>query len=214
MLEMVFALKNDWTEILDLAEGISEFYYCVGLVNRYSKTVTFVGRPDNVESLKLLYNWIIEQVKKIAAVERRKHYDSSGEHIDPLRWQVSFGEGVVERLIDRLREMKARQVEDEVMSHDMFGNVTSLILHHQAEVSDFLEQKYGYRKDGRLTKAQQERRAQWDKEREEEERARAAEERRRGNEEESARSAAVRELEERERRVTLAEHRVAGTPTG
>src|SRR5437762_2888653 len=33
---------------LDLAEGISEFYYCVGLVNRYSKTVTFVGRPDNV----------------------------------------------------------------------------------------------------------------------------------------------------------------------
>jgi len=161
---------------LDLAEGISEFYYCVGLVNRYSKTVTFVGRPDNVESLKLLYNWIIEQVKKIAAVERRKHYDSSGEHIDPLRWQVSFGEGVVERLIDRLREMKARQVEDEVMSHDMFGNVTSLILHHQAEVSDFLEQKYGYRKDGRLTKAQQERRAQWDKEREEEERAEAEKE--------------------------------------
>lgn len=143
---------------LDLAEGISEFYYCASIVNRYSKQVAFVGRPDNVESLKMLYGWVIEQIKEIAKLERRVHFYSTGQHIDPLRWQVAFGEGAVERLIDRLREMKSRQLED--MSRDSVGNVTALAIHHKGEVSDYLESKYGYRMDGKETKWQRERREQ------------------------------------------------------
>lgn len=114
----------------------------------------FVGRPDNVEALTALYAWVINQIKDIARTERRAHFDTTGEHIDPLRWQVSFGEGAVERLIVRLREMKARQQED--MSHDEYGNVTALSIHHAGEASDYLEVKYGYRKDGKRTKKEQE----------------------------------------------------------
>lgn len=147
---------------LDLADGIAEFYYCAPLVDRIHKTVAFVGRPDNVDALTMLYGWVIDQVKEIAREERRKHYDTTGEHIDPLRWQVSFGEGAVERLVVRLAEMKARQSEDITRNEE--GDITGMVLHHASEASDYLEVKYGYRKDGKLTKAQQERHDKYQRE--------------------------------------------------
>lgn len=150
---------------LDLAEGIAEFYYCAPLVDRRAKTVAFAGRPDNIQALQMLYTWVIEQVKSIARDARRKHFDETNEHIDPLRWQVSFGEGAVERLIERMRELKARQQED--MARNEYGEVTALALHHASETSDYLEAKYGYRADGKRTKAEQERVERWQREREE-----------------------------------------------
>jgi hypothetical protein len=144
---------------LDLADGIAEFYYCAPLVNRQTKTVAFIGRPDNVEALTMLYGWVIEQVKDIARDERRKHFDTTGEHIDPLRWQVGFGEGAVQRLIVRMKEMRARQQED--MARNQYGDITALAIHHSAEVSDYLEAKFGYRRDGRKTKAELEREERW-----------------------------------------------------
>lgn len=146
---------------LDLAEGIAEHYYCAPLVDRTRKTVAFVGRPDNVESLQMLYAWIIDQIKDIAREERRKHFDTTGEHIDPLRWQVSFGEGAVIRLIERLKELKARQMED--MTRDSMGDVTALVQYRQTEVSDYLEEHHGYRVDGKKTKAERESDERWEK---------------------------------------------------
>lgn len=154
---------------LDLAEGIAEHYYCAAIVNRKIKTISFVGRPDNVEALQMLYAWVIDQIKELSRKSRREHFDATGEHIDPLRWQLQFGEGIVPRLIDRLKEMKTRAEED--MSRDAFGNVTALAVHHQSEVSDFLEKEHGYRTDGKQTQADQDREkrwADWDKRREEE----------------------------------------------
>lgn len=139
---------------LDLAEGIASFYYCIPLVDRKAKTVAFVGRPDNVEGLQMLYAWIQQQIKTIAATSRREHYDATGEHIDPLRWQVNFGEGAVHRLVERMKEMKARQVED--LARNEEGDIVGLALHHATEASDYLETKYGYRRDGKRTKRDQE----------------------------------------------------------
>lgn len=145
---------------LDLAEEIADFYYCYPLVNRYTKTVAFVGRPDNVQSLQMLYAWIIEQIKRIAKEERRKHYDETGEHIDPLRWQVNFGVGAVERLAERLREQRARMEEDQSDA----GEVTALALCHKSEISDYLEERGLRRVDGRETKREREYREKRDKE--------------------------------------------------
>lgn len=144
---------------LDLAEGIAKFYYCHPIVNRRAKTVQFVGRPENVEALTMTYQWVIEQVKGIATIERRAHYDRTQEHIDPLRWQLGFGEGAVERLVERMEEMKARQEED--MTRDEFGAVTGLALHHEAELSDYLEREHGFRTDGKMTEREREREARW-----------------------------------------------------
>lgn len=138
---------------LNLADGIAQFYYAASIVDRQTKKVAFVGRPDNIEALSMLYGWVIDQVKQIATAERRRHFDETGEHIDPLRWQVSFGEGAVERLIIRLKEMKARQQED--MSRNEYGDIVGLVVHHATEASDFLEAKYGYRKDGKRTRREQ-----------------------------------------------------------
>lgn len=148
---------------LDLAEGIAEFYYCVPLIDRRTKTVAFVGRPDNVEGLTMLYGWVIDQIKAIATTERRVHFDETGEHIDPLRWQINFGVGAVERLVVRLQEMKSRATED--LARNEEGDVVGLALHHATEASDYLEVKYGYRKDGKRTKADQERVERYQKDR-------------------------------------------------
>lgn len=139
---------------LQLAEAIADHYFCYALVDDYRKTVKFIGRPDNVDSLIMLYGWIIDQIKRIAADERREHLANTGEHVDPLRWQVNFGLGAVERLSDRLTK--------ESVTKESAG--TALVIHHRSEISDYLEERFGYREDGRMTKKQQERQARQDAE--------------------------------------------------
>lgn len=142
---------------LDLADAIADHYFCLPLVNRSRKTVTFAGRPDNVESLKMLYAWLIDQIKRISADERRAHLANTGEHIDPLRWQLAFGVGAVSRLSDRLEEMRRK-------AGDAAG--TAIAVHHASENSDYLEHKYGYRADGKETQRRKESRVKYDAERE------------------------------------------------
>lgn len=137
---------------LDLAEVMADHYYCFPLVSRYTKTVAFVGRPDNIKSLQMLYGWVIDQIKRIGSEERKAHLASTGEHVDPLRWQVGFGLGAVERLRERLDTMRRRAATTE----------TALVVHHQTEISDYLEAQYGYRKDGQKTARQKERDAEWE----------------------------------------------------
>lgn len=141
---------------LDLADGIAEHYYCAPLVDYSRKTVAFVGRPDNVDTLKALYTWLIEQVKQVAAIERRTHQDATGEHVDPLRWQVNFGLGAASRLVSRLRNLRAERARDEAAAA---GN--ALVVSHASEVSDWLEQHYGYRLDGQPTARER----RWEEER-------------------------------------------------
>lgn len=152
--------KAAFTWKLDLAEAIAEHYYCASLVDRKTKTVAFVGRPDNVESLQMLYAWLIDQIRRIASEERVKHIEQTSEHIDPLRWQVNFGIGAVSRLAVRLQEK--REEEEQRQRETAVGEqVTALVLSHSREVSDFLEEKYGYRTDGRKTKAEDKREQEW-----------------------------------------------------
>lgn len=134
--------KAAFTWKLDLAEAIADHYFCYSIVRRGAKTVTFVGRPENVESLQMLYAWLINQIKRIASEERKKQ----AEHVDPLRWQVNFGIGAVERLSTRLKEQGDRDVDADAMA---------LVVHHRTEISDYLEERFGYRKDGKRTKEDQ-----------------------------------------------------------
>lgn len=149
---------------LDLAEAVAHYYYCEPLIDRHTKTVAFVGRPDNVEALQMLYAWIMEQIKAISKETRRAHFDETGEHIDPLRWQVSFGLGAVERLEVRLREIRARRDEDAADGVREAEQSVALVTNLAKENSDWLEENYGYRTDGRLTKKRQKEKEEWEKE--------------------------------------------------
>lgn len=130
---------------LDLAEGIATHYYCHAIIN-YDKTINFIGRPENIKALQMLYLWLVDQIKRISANERRTWIATNGQHIDPLRWQVNFGVGAVERLRLRLRELTQAEA-------DSAG--TALVVHHKTEISDYMEDKYGRRVDGQRTKQQQ-----------------------------------------------------------
>ena len=145
--------KAAFTWKLDLAEAVADHYYCFGLVDRRAKTVVFVGRPDNVESLKVLYSWLIDQVKIISRDTRREHLKDTGEHVDPLRWQVNFGVGAVKRLRRKLSDLRADQARRQ--------ECDALVLHHKTEISDYLEKEYGYRDDGQATQYEKDRDARW-----------------------------------------------------
>lgn len=139
----------------DLASGLAPHYFCAPLVrdlggNRGS--LTFVGRPDNVDALLMLYGWLVDQVKEIARKERRAHQERTGEHVDPLRWQLHFGLGAVQRLVDRVEERARRQAEES-------AKCTALVVSHATEVSDYLEKEYGFRADGQPTAKEREERA-------------------------------------------------------
>lgn len=136
---------------LQLAEIIAEHYFCVPLVDHRKKTVAFVGRPDNVDSLEMLYGWVIDQIKIIARKEREANFKATGEHIDPLRWQVHFGEGAIIRLETRFANLRGKQSEA----------TSALVVHHASEVSDYLEDTYGYRVDGMPTKRDREYAERW-----------------------------------------------------
>lgn len=126
---------------LDLAEIVADHYFCYPLIDRRAKTVGFVGRPENVEGLKMLYEWLIDQIKRIATQTRRER----ATHVDPLRWQVNFGQGAVIRLQERLAELRRNQSEE----------TRALVVHHKSEISDYTERVYGYRVDGKPTTEQQ-----------------------------------------------------------
>jgi hypothetical protein len=137
---------------LNLADAIASHYYCYSATDHATKKVAFIGRPDNVEALRMLYGWLIDQIGRIASSERRNHETDMGERIDPLRWQVGFGLGAVERLTDRLAELKTAR--EQTMARDENGDVIALAIHHLAEVSDYLERTQGFRVDGRDTEFQ------------------------------------------------------------
>lgn len=139
--------KAAFTWKLNLARVMADHYFCFPMVDSTTKTVHFVGRSDNVDALLMLYGWVIEQIKAISAEERRKHIAASGEHVDPLRWQVNFGLGVVSRLRDRLNEIARARA----------AGTQALVIHHQSEINDWFEEQYGWRPDGQPTKRQRER---------------------------------------------------------
>lgn len=136
---------------LDLASTIADHYFCVPLVDSRTKTVEFLGRPENVESLHMLYDWIMDQIKAISKTEREKHQRETGEHIDPLRWQINFGQGAVNRLYYRLEDIRRQ----------MSSTVTALVISHRSEISDWAEEALGRRFDGQMTKAQRESHERW-----------------------------------------------------
>jgi hypothetical protein len=154
---------------LELADRIAEFYYCHPLIDNDSKTVAFVGRKDNVESLTMLYGWVIDQIKRLATEARRAHFDATHEHIDPLRWQLGFGEGAVRRLAVRLKEQRAREQEDAAAEAERVGKNMLMVMAdaRNTEISDWLEAQGLDRIDGKLTKAQQEAEKRWAEWREE-----------------------------------------------
>lgn len=138
--------KAAFTWKLNLAEGIAKHYYCYSLVDRRGKTVRFVGRPDNVDSLKILYQWLIDQIRRVSTEERKKWMEETGDHVDPLRWQVNFGIGAADRLVSRLEERARENRED--------SRCRALVVHHETEISDYLEKRFGYRVDGKETAQQ------------------------------------------------------------
>lgn len=145
---------------LDLATTIAEHYFCIGLVTT-DKKVRFVGRPDNVESLTMLYEWLIRQIANVSRAERETHRILTGEHVDPLRWQVNFGLGVVQRLGTRLYEI--REWRERGGASQAEANTTALVVRLVDEANDYMEEKYGRRLDGKPTKREREWTEKWHK---------------------------------------------------
>lgn len=126
---------------LNLAEVIADHYFCVPMVSSVSKRVSFIGRPENVEALQMLYGWLMEQIKRFS----REAWRKDGQHIDKLRWHVNYCLGSVDRIGERLEELRDAAHAD--------ADAMALVVHHSTEISDWMEETMGRRADGKMTKA-------------------------------------------------------------
>ena len=131
---------------LDLAKVIAKHFFCHALIGWHKEgIVTFIGRPDHVENVQMLYKWLQDQILRFSITEFQKNRE---EGMNQYFWMVRFGEGVVSRLGDRLIAERDR------MNNDV--GATTLVVSYNTENSDYLEEHYGFRTDGKLT-VQQER---------------------------------------------------------
>ncbi len=128
-----------------LAECVAEHFYCYADVPYDGARVRFIGRRENLDSLELLYEWFIKQIKRLAKQDRRRHLDETGEDIPGIRWQMSFAEGAIERLGERLHDERER--------HATAGS-TSLVVSRTRDISDWMEADRGWRVDGQKTERQ------------------------------------------------------------
>jgi hypothetical protein len=133
---------------LELGSVLAEHFFCHAIRSDWRRSVAFIGRPDNVDSLKMLYGWLVGQIARLTPIERHAYMERTGEDIHAVRWYKAFTAGAVERLEVRLAELKAQQAAD--------VSTVALVIHHDAEISDYLESTDRSRIDGKLTKHQQE----------------------------------------------------------
>lgn len=124
---------------LDLAEVLAKHFFCYPMLDYTSGSVVFIGRPENTDSLKMLYAWLLKQIWRISTEEHAK----VGSMIHGKRWHAGFGEGIVDRLGERLKAIRDAQTTDVTMN--------ALVVHHDTEISDWMEENYGIRVDGRMT---------------------------------------------------------------
>lgn len=146
---------------IHLAEYTAGFFFCHALVNRYSAAVAFIGRPDNVATMKAMYNFFAGQLEELSRTERIRHREETGEDIHPMRWQPTFCNAAVVRLHTRLKEQREEQAKES-------AGVTALVVSHKSEISDWMEAQGLRRIDGQKTK----RELEWEAKREAEERER------------------------------------------
>ena len=132
----------------DLARAVAEHFYCYADVPYGDYRVRFIGRRENLDSLHLLYEWFIKQIKRLAKEERRVHLETTGEDIPGIRWQIAFADGCIRRLGERLFEERERHATKES---------TGLVVSHTSEVNDWMEDNWGFRRDGRKTEKQEKR---------------------------------------------------------
>ena len=135
-----------------LGEAVAEHFYCFAVSSYDDDRIRFIGRRENLDSLELLYEWFIKQIKRLAKSERRVHLEVTGEDVPGIRWQMAFAEGCITRLQERLHDERERHATKQS---------TGLVVSHASEINDFMEEDMGYRRDGRKTKRQQEREQEW-----------------------------------------------------
>lgn len=115
-----------------------------------------IGLTLHVEASMMLLEWLFGQIKIVASADYRAYkaeHPFSWEHIDPLRWHTSFGQGAGARLATRLELVRTQQRQAEDAAHQQNGTVgatTALAVNISTAIRDYLEAKEPWRKEARL----------------------------------------------------------------
>lgn len=127
--------RPDWN--YQLAAVLGRHFYSYPM--RAGDDIMFIGRPENIAALRVMYSWMLKQIARIANEERPNH-----PHIGGRRFWNPFCEGMVSRLYTRLED---RRAEMATVSPDAMA----LVVHHNTEIGDYMEGKWGVRYDGQET---------------------------------------------------------------
>lgn len=133
----------------NLVRAVVEHNFCKVYSQRKARGkivgMTLIGNPANIEITVMLLEWLFDQIKRFGTQGYREYNasrDMWDEHIDPLRWHVSFATGATNRIQERLNVIRAQQMQD--------SSVTALVISVEHDIQDWMEEQEPWRKEERL----------------------------------------------------------------
>lgn len=109
--------------------------------------MTLIGNPANIEITVMLLEWLFDQIKRYGTVGYREYNAKRNplwdDHIDPLRWHVSFAQGATNRISERLSVIRAQQMAET-------AGVQALVVSVEHDIQEWLEEQEPWRKEERL----------------------------------------------------------------
>lgn len=105
-----FVSKPERQWVCLLASDIARYNFCSTAIATDFSFVRFVGTPENIQAVKSIWEYAIEQVADLAEQSYRENYGSAERALlknpdaDRIRFKKNFGNGCEMRLRERLRE--------------------------------------------------------------------------------------------------------------
>lgn len=93
--------EREW--ITSLASSIARYNFGRIMVSEDRTEIWFVGTPENIEAIKEIWAFAVEQVMNLSG-EAYKVFRKEGGKTDPRQYKRNFSNGCVARLHQRLRE--------------------------------------------------------------------------------------------------------------
>lgn len=128
------AYEREWR--VKLASSVARYNFCRIMIGGDFESVYFVGKPDNIEFVKIVWAYAIEQVDRLSyeALSARRKLPKEERYESGKEWRKNWLHGCVQRLNERLYDSwQALQTESNVG--------TALILVSDTSLQEYVDRK-------------------------------------------------------------------------
>ena len=117
---------------------IAKYNFCSVLAYTGGHTCLIIGQPYNIEVVKELFNWIVEQLMRMSTEAIRDYHGPDR----PATFRRGFFEGATNTIGNRLYQQWVKLQQAAVTS-------TALVIRNDAAIAEYIDNRFGKLKNGR-----------------------------------------------------------------